>query len=174
MPEPNAAVVETPVPLSEQEITEQYLDKRRDGVTDDLPVPPPTIPEVIPAPPEPTEPPPPTPEVEAIQKTDTYIDERKDRKDVKRKARGGKQTKIDERIDQLTKAAAEAEAKAAALEAEKAHAPIQPGTIKEETPVETKAPEVPTPYSEPKPRPRMNEFTDADEYHAAMALWALD
>jgi hypothetical protein len=168
MPE-NNAVVETP---TEQEITEQYLEKRADGEVNDLPVPPPTIPEVIPEPPAPSEPPPPTPEVAEIEKTDAYLEERKERKDVKRKARAGKGG-VQARIDALTKEKAEAEEKAARLEAEKSHAPIPPGTIDpEKTTVEPEKEAVPS--SEPKPRPRMNEFTDADEYHAAMALWAAD
>lgn len=185
MPEPNTAVSEpvvqksstTPiVPLSEQEITNAYLEKRMDGEVDDLPVPPPTIPEVIPPPPVPQEAPPLTPEIAAIQETDTYIEGRKERKDVKRKARGGKQTKIDERIDQLTKEKAAAEEKAAALEAEKAHTPIpvattEPAKAAVEPPKETVQPAL---AIAGKPKPRMNEFTDADEYHAAMAMWAVE
>ena len=167
MKEPST-IVETP---TEQEITEQYLEKRREGEIADLPVPPPTIPEVIPEPLAPTEPPPPTPEVAAIEQTDAYLEERKERKDVKRKARAGKGG-VQARIDALTKEKSEAEEKAARLEAEKVHQPVPVGTIKDEAiPVEVKT-EVPS--SEPKPRPRMNEFTDADEYHAAMALWAMD
>ncbi len=188
MPELNTAVVETPVaqppstteavPLSEQEITDTYLEKRMDGEVDNLPVPPPTIAETIAPPSEPAPEVPDTPETKEIAAVDSYLEERKERKDVKRKARGGKQTKIDERIDQLTKEKAAAEEKAAALEAEKAHTPIPPGTVSEQVAKveEAKAVAEATPIvtSEPKPRPRMNEFTDADEYHAAMALWAVE
>jgi hypothetical protein len=183
MPEPNAAVVEpvvhppstTPdVPLSEQEITEQYLEKRKDGEVDNLPVPPPTIADAPPPVPPVVDETPPPPEVKAIQETDTYIEQRQERKDVKRKARGGKQVRIDERIDQLTKEAAEAktareEAEKKLAEAAKVVPPIEPAKAAVEPPKVADQPK-----TEGKPKPRMNEFTDADEYHAAMAMWAVE
>jgi hypothetical protein len=185
MPEPNAAVAEpvaTPPaepltePLTEQQITEQYLEKRSEGKVDDLPVPPPGIPDTPPPPPQLFDDTPPPPDVAEVKAVDAYIDERKERKDVKRKARGGKQVRIEERIDQLTREKAEAEDRAAKLEAEKAHTPIPPGTVSEGTPAADAPPveAAPVAAAEPKPRPRMNEFTDADEYHAAMAMWAVE
>src|ERR1700690_884886 len=80
------AAVETPVPLSEQEITETYLEARAEGKVEDLPIPPPTIPEGVPEPPKLVDETPAPPEVVAIQETDTYIEGRKERKDVKRKS----------------------------------------------------------------------------------------
>jgi hypothetical protein len=97
------------------------------------------------------------PEMVDRQAVDAYITERD--KTKKRKNRGGAQA----RIDELTKEKADAEAKAATLE-------------KEKTELAAKAPEtkpVETPSVEtPKTQPKMNEFTDVEQYYAAMALWA--
>lgn len=148
--------VEAPPP-SEHEITEQYIEKRAKGETADLPVPPPTVPplkEELPFP-------------EEQKQTDAYITERAERE---RKKRGGKQA----RIDELTKAKAELEAKNAELAKQAEAAKAEPPKI-EEPKVEAKPPEtpvVPAVVETPKSKPKMNEFTDIDEYHAAMALWA--
>lgn len=180
MPEPNTAITEQPpvapaVPLSEQEITETYIEQRLEGKTDDLPVPPPGIPEVKPEPPKLVDETPPAPEVAAVQETDSYLDKRKERKDVKRKQRGGVGG-VQARIDLLTKEAEEAKRAKAELE-EKIKAqvkelatPVEPAKVEEKQPED--APAVETPATS-KPFPRRNEFTKEEEYEAAKALWAV-
>lgn len=151
-------VVETP---TEEQITEDYLEQRKEGKTTDLPVPPPTIPEKPiekPAEEKPSEDKPPVVEMTDQQAVDRYLEERQEKKEKKRRERSGAQA----RIDQLTKEKAELEAKIA--EAAKVPPPV----------------EVPKPTEPPKPveatpakeKPKMADYTDVDEYHAAMALWA--
>lgn len=156
MDETTVPVVDTP---TEQETTESYIEQRREGKTEDLPVPPPTIPEVIPPPPVPEQ-------VEAPKHTDqqavdAYLEQRRGEKERKR---GGKQA----RIDELTKQKAELEAKVAAAvpvpEAPKAEVVSPPVVV----------PPVTAPVEVPKSRPKMDQFDDVDAYHAAMALWAVE
>lgn len=169
MSTPAAPIVEKPVvPVveekpTEQEITDKYLEAREEGKTADLPVPPPTIPEVIPAPPVPEDIPI-TPQVVEQQTIDAYLEERKERKDQKRKERGGVGGK-QARIDQLTKEKAELEERAKTAEAAKVVPPVEPPkpAVEEPKPAETVT-----------ARPKMADFNDVDEYHAAMALWAVE
>lgn len=165
MPEPNAVVEPVVEALTEEQTTEAYLEQRAEGKTTDLPVPPPTIPEVIPAPAvEPAKEIPVTPEMADQQAVDAYLEERKERKDQKRQKRaglGGRQAKI----DQLTKEKAELEERAKVAEAAKVAAPAE--SVKEVPVVEASKPEVTA-------KPKMADFTDVDEYHAAMALWAVE
>lgn len=165
-----AAVVEQPKPVveepkpTEEQITESYIEARKEGKTADLPFAPPTIPEIIPQV-APTEPPPPTPEVAEIIKTDSYLEERKVERERKR---GGKQR----RIDELTKEKAELAAKTVELEAKVAE---KPPVVEEVKPVvEEKPPEVAKVVEIPKKQPRINEFENIDDYNAALALWAAD
>jgi hypothetical protein len=201
MPEPNVAVVDKPPvvppvstieapktltipePLTEEQITETYLEARREGKVDDLPIPPPTIREAPPEPPKLIDETPIPPDVAEMRVVDEYIETRKGEKEAKaakRKQRagiGGKQA----RIDQITREKAELEAKATDLEAKLATIAATAAPPVTATPEGTPAtavaatPEpVTPPVATPKQRPRMNEYTDADEYHAAMALWAID
>lgn len=151
-PKAAAPPVEAPKPPepppTEEQITEQYLEKRAKGETENLPVPPPAIKEEKPA----------DVAVPEQQTVDAYLAERQERK---RKERGGKQA----RIDELTREKAELEERAKAAEAKAAEA----AKPKEEP---KPAVEPPKPVEAPKAKPKMNEFTDIDEYHAAMALWA--
>lgn len=147
--EEKKAVVEAP---SEQQVTEAYLEKRAKGETENLPTPEPVIKAAV-------------VEEEKSTDTDAYIAERSERK---RKERGGKAARIDELTREkaeLAKEKAEAEAKLKAAEEAKAKLEAKP---KEEPKAE------PKPEVTPKAKPKMNEFTDIDEYHAAMALWAAE
>jgi hypothetical protein len=151
-----------PPQLTEQQITEQYLEKRKKGETADLPVPPPTIPEVTEQPPEVTVPEP--------QTVEAYLAEREQRE---RKKRGGKQA----RIDELTKEKAELEAKNAELakKAEEAAKiePPKPAPTTEVPPQATK--EVPTaPVVAPKAAPKIADYSDIDKYQTDLALWAAE
>lgn len=158
MPEPNV-LVEEPKP-TEQEITDSYIEKRLAGETADLPIPPPTVEETIkPAEPEPIVE---TPQMKDVQAVDRFLEERQ----VRRK-RGGAQAKI----DQLTREKTELEAKTKELEAKvPAVEPAKEGP-KAEAAV---PPVVEAAKSEAKERPKIEDFTDANDYHAAMALWAVD
>src|SRR5215469_6849796 len=126
-----------PEPLSEQQVTDTYLEKRAKGHETDLPVPEPTIKPAteVAAPEEPT--------------VDAYLAERSERK---RKERGGKQAKIDE----LTRKNAELEEKAKAAETAKA---VEPAKPKEEpAKVDAPTPEPAKAVEAPKAKPKMNEF----------------
>ena len=170
-------VKEVPKPAepapSEQEITETYIEQRREGKTADLPFAAPTIPEVIPAPPkaEPV-PEPATPQAKAIAETDQYLEGRaaqaKEKK--QRKARGGEQARIDELVKEAADAkrtAEEATKKLAELEAAKTTgaAAVPSPPIAAPTNGETKV-------VIPSKQPRIKEFDNVDVYNAAMALWA--
>lgn len=161
--------VETAAPPSEQQITDEYIEKRLEGKTDDLPIPPPTIPETI-KPPVAAEPVPEAPEVAEIKATDGYIEERKVERERKR---GGKQA----RIDLLTKEKKELEEKLAAATPAPAVEPpkeqpakVEPAKVE---PAKIEPPVEPKPRGIPKARPAMNDYTDVDEYQADMALWAV-
>jgi hypothetical protein len=165
----DTAVVEKPKeevkpevpPPTEQESTDAYIEARREG-KEELPIPPPTVQEAI-APPVVSEPPPPTAEETKIQETDAYLETRKAERERKR---GGKQAKI----EQLTKEKHELEEKLAAEQKAKEATPPTPVPEPEKP-----APSAPPPaVVVPKARPKINEYTDIDEYNAAMALWAAD
>lgn len=124
----------------------------------------------VPAPTPVVEPPPttPPPEPEAgseadRQAVDAYLTVRDEKK---RRERGGKQAKI----EQLTREKHEAEEKAAKAEATAKEAQAKAEELAKKVPVE--APKTVTP--EVKPRPKMADFTDVEEYHGAMALWAVE
>ena len=97
------------------------------------------------------------------QAVDAYLTVR----DEKRKhERGGTQA----RIKQLIKEKSELEAKTKEAEAKAAEAQQKAEELAKKVPAEA-----PKPIStEPKPRPKMAEYTDVEEYHAAMALWAAE
>lgn len=161
MPEPNTAVVEQPViPPTEEQITETYIEARREGKTSDLPIPPPTIPEIV-KPAVASEPAPDTPETVEIKATDTYLEERKAERARKR---GGRQAKI----EALTKEKHELEEKLAAVPA------VEPPKVEEPAKVEEKPVAAAVEPPKPTERPKMENFTDVDEYQAAMALWAVE
>lgn len=150
--EPKTPVVETPAPTEEQ-ITETYIEQRKEGKTEDLPVPPPAIPEAK------TE----DVTIPEQQTVDAYLAERGERE---RKRRGGKQA----RIDELTKEKAELEERVAteAKKAEEATKAVE--EAKKLIPVpETKVPEA------LKGAPKMEDFgTDANAYQAALGLWVAE
>jgi len=155
-------VVEEPKP-TEQEITDTYIEKRLAGETTDLPVPPPTVEETI-KPPEP-EPVVETPQMKDVMAVDRFLEERKANR------RGGKQA----RIDQLTREKAELESAKKELEEKAKTSPEAPK--EEPKPPEVVVPpvvEAAKPTEVPKERPKLEDFTDANDYHAAMALWAVE
>jgi hypothetical protein len=170
-PKPPAPTSE---PLTEDQTTEAYIEARREGKTTDLPVSPPTIAETI-KPPAPPEPAAPTQEAIEVAQTDTYLEERKKEREHKR---GGKQA----RIDKLTKEKAELEAKLASAPATPAPTPepakpaaeavAAPAPTAAPTPTPAAVPPETKPIEVPKAKPRMNEYTDIEDYNAAMALWA--
>jgi len=97
------------------------------------------------------------------QAVDAYLTVRDEKK---KRERGGKQA----RIDQLTREKHEAEEKAAKAETEAKEAKLKAEELAKKVPVEAPKPS----STEPKPRPKMADFTDVEEYHAAMALWAAE
>jgi len=97
------------------------------------------------------------------QAVDAYLTVRDEKK---KRERGGKQA----RIDQLTREKHEAEEKAAKAEADAKVAQLKAEELAKKVPAEAPKPA----STEPKPRPKMAEYTDVEEYHAAMALWAAE
>jgi hypothetical protein len=147
--------------LTSDQVTEAYLEARREGKTADLPFAEPTIkeevkPAVVEAPPD--APPP--------SETDQYLEKRQQVKEEKRKrkARGGEQA----RIDELTKKAADLER--ANEELVKKASEVKPPVAEPPKPVDETKPAVVI----PKQQPRINEYENIDDYQAAMALWAAD
>lgn len=162
-------VTEQPKPpeLTEQEITDAYVEARLEGKSEDLPVPPPTIAETKPAetPPVVEE----TPQVKDIQATNDYIEERK------RKKRGGAQARIDELTkekERIAKEKEELEAKvAAATPAPVVEEPKKEEPPPAEPPKEPEKPPVETPL-EQITAPKLADYDDIDKYNADLALWA--
>ena len=163
---PKAEVkAEEPKPTPEQ-VDEAYLEARKEGKTADLPVIEPTIKEEV-RPPVDVAP----PDAPSPSETDQYLEQREQARQEKRKrkARGGEQA----RIDELTKKAADLEREKDEL-AKKVAEAAKPKESEPVKAVEAPKAEEKPPVAVPKQQPRMNEFENVDDYHAAMALWAAD
>jgi hypothetical protein len=124
------------------------------------PTPAPVVEPVVPA--EPAKAPEPGSDADR-QAVDAYLTVRDEKK---KHERGGTQA----RIKQLIKEKSELEAKTKEAEAKAIEAQQKADELAKKVPAEAPKPA----SAEPKPRPKMAEYTDVEEYHAAMALWAAE